>query len=96
MADSVTVSIGEEMRGVFNVIFLVRADVRSWGRRETIINNFIYIYGREYKLRVHGFGATPVSRPLGGGLGYSEMTPTSLRGTFNDPPKKGSHIGRRK
>lgn len=36
MADSVTVSMGEEMRGVFNVIFLVSADVRSWeeSRRE--------------------------------------------------------------
>lgn len=30
MADSVTVSMGEEMRGVFSVIFLVRADVKSW------------------------------------------------------------------
>lgn len=30
MADSVTVSMGEEMRGVFKVIFLVRAEVRSW------------------------------------------------------------------
>ena len=29
IADSVTVSMGEEMRGVFNVIFLVSADVRS-------------------------------------------------------------------
>lgn len=29
MADSVTVSMGEEMRGVFKVIFLVRAEVRS-------------------------------------------------------------------
>lgn len=29
MADSVTVSMGEEMRGVFNVIFLVNAEVRS-------------------------------------------------------------------
>lgn len=29
MADSVTVSMGEEMRGVFSVIFLVSADVRS-------------------------------------------------------------------
>jgi hypothetical protein len=31
--DSVTVSIGEEMRGVFRVIFLVRAEVRSWWRK---------------------------------------------------------------
>lgn len=30
MADSVTVSMGEEMRGVFNVIFLVSADVKSF------------------------------------------------------------------
>lgn len=29
MADSVTVSMGEEMRGVFSVIFLVSAEVRS-------------------------------------------------------------------
>lgn len=29
MADSVTVSMGEEIRGVFSVIFLVSADVRS-------------------------------------------------------------------
>lgn len=29
MADSVTVSMGEEIRGVFRVIFLVSADVRS-------------------------------------------------------------------
>ena len=28
--DSVTVSMGEEIRGVFRVIFLVRAEVRSW------------------------------------------------------------------
>lgn len=28
--DSVTVSIGEEMSGVFNVIFLVNAEVRSF------------------------------------------------------------------
>lgn len=28
--DSVTVSIGEEMRGVLSVIFLVRADVKSY------------------------------------------------------------------
>lgn len=27
--DSVTVSIGEDMSGVFSVIFLVKADVRS-------------------------------------------------------------------
>ncbi len=33
MADSVTVSMGEEMRGVFSVIFLVSADVRSYGTR---------------------------------------------------------------
>lgn len=30
MADSVTVSMGEEIRGVFSVIFLVSADVRSY------------------------------------------------------------------
>lgn len=30
MEDSVTVSIGDEMRGVFRVIFLVNADVRSF------------------------------------------------------------------
>lgn len=29
MEDSVTVSMGDEMRGVFRVIFLVNADVRS-------------------------------------------------------------------
>lgn len=29
IADSVTVSMGEEMRGAFNVIFLVSADVKS-------------------------------------------------------------------
>lgn len=29
MSDSVTVSIGEEIRGVFKVIFRVRAEVRS-------------------------------------------------------------------
>lgn len=29
MDDSVTVSMGDEMRGVFRVIFLVNADVRS-------------------------------------------------------------------
>lgn len=29
MDDSVTVSMGEEMRGVFSVIFLVSADVKS-------------------------------------------------------------------
>lgn len=29
MDDSVTVSMGDEMRGVFRVIFLVSADVRS-------------------------------------------------------------------
>lgn len=34
MADSVTVSIGEEMRGVFNVIFLVSADVKSFRRQK--------------------------------------------------------------
>ncbi len=28
--DSVTVSIGEEMSGVFSVIFLVNAEVRSY------------------------------------------------------------------
>lgn len=33
MADSVTVSMGEEMRGVFSVIFLVSAEVRSWKTR---------------------------------------------------------------
>lgn len=38
MEDSVTVSMGDEMRGVFRVIFLVNADVRSsnlyaFGRR---------------------------------------------------------------
>ena len=38
MADSVTVSMGEEMRGVFRVIFLVRADVRSWRGREATMN----------------------------------------------------------
>lgn len=34
MLDSVTVSMGEETRGVFRVIFLVRAEVRSywWGK----------------------------------------------------------------
>lgn len=30
MDDSVTVSMGDEMRGVFSVIFLVNADVRSY------------------------------------------------------------------
>lgn len=30
MEDSVTVSMGDEIRGVFRVIFLVRAEVRSW------------------------------------------------------------------
>lgn len=30
MDDSVTVSMGDEMRGVFRVIFLVSADVRSF------------------------------------------------------------------
>lgn len=30
MDDSVTVSMGDEMRGVFRVIFLVNADVRSF------------------------------------------------------------------
>lgn len=29
MDDSVTVSMGDEMRGVFRVIFLVNAEVRS-------------------------------------------------------------------
>lgn len=29
ISDSVTVSIGEETSGAFNVIFFVRADVRS-------------------------------------------------------------------
>lgn len=29
IADSVTVSMGEEIRGVFSVIFLVSADVKS-------------------------------------------------------------------
>ena len=27
---SVTVSIGDDMRGAFNVIFFVKADVKSW------------------------------------------------------------------
>lgn len=30
MDDSVTVSMGDEMRGVFRVIFFVNADVRSY------------------------------------------------------------------
>lgn len=30
MDDSVTVSMGDEMRGVFNVIFRVNAEVRSY------------------------------------------------------------------
>lgn len=30
MDDSVTVSMGDEIRGVFSVIFLVNADVRSY------------------------------------------------------------------
>lgn len=30
MDDSVTVSMGDEMRGVFRVIFLVNADVKSF------------------------------------------------------------------
>lgn len=30
MDDSVTVSMGDEIRGVFRVIFLVNADVRSY------------------------------------------------------------------
>lgn len=30
MSDSVTVSMGEEIRGVFRVIFRVRAEVRSY------------------------------------------------------------------
>ena len=31
MEDSVTVSMGDEMRGVFSVILRVSAEVRSWG-----------------------------------------------------------------
>lgn len=31
MDDSVTVSMGDEISGVFRVIFLVSAEVRSWG-----------------------------------------------------------------
>lgn len=31
---SVTVSMGEETRGVFSVIFLVRAEVKSWGGKK--------------------------------------------------------------
>lgn len=34
MDDSVTVSMGDEMRGVFSVIFLVNADVRSFQRNQ--------------------------------------------------------------
>lgn len=34
MADSVTVSMGEEMRGVFSVIFLVSADVKSFQKKK--------------------------------------------------------------
>lgn len=30
MSDSVTVSMGDETKGAFSVIFLVNADVRSW------------------------------------------------------------------
>lgn len=33
MDDSVTVSMGEEMRGVFRVIFLVSAEVKSFQTR---------------------------------------------------------------
>lgn len=38
MEDSVTVSMGDEMRGVFRVIFLVNADVRS---------SNLYAFGRQ-------------------------------------------------
>lgn len=34
MDDSVTVSMGDEMRGVFRVIFLVNADVRSFKKKK--------------------------------------------------------------
>lgn len=42
MDDSVTVSMGDEIRGVFRVIFLVNAEVRSFcafGNRNTIIRS---------------------------------------------------------
>lgn len=37
MSASVTVSMGEEMRGVFRVILRVSAEVRSWGGAETLL-----------------------------------------------------------
>lgn len=36
MSASVTVSIGEEMSGVFSVIFRVRAEVRSYRERHEV------------------------------------------------------------
>lgn len=44
MADSVTVSMGEEMRGVFNVIFLVNADVRSWEMEKRERERFFILF----------------------------------------------------
>lgn len=38
MPDSVTVSIGEDTRGVFKVICLVRADVRSCQEKKINVN----------------------------------------------------------
>lgn len=41
MDDSVTVSIGEEIRGVFRVIFLVNAEVRSYTWGASVNRNMI-------------------------------------------------------
>jgi len=42
MSDSVTVSIGDETSGVFIVICLVRADVRSYKESKTKLNHIIH------------------------------------------------------
>ena len=52
MEDSVTVSIGDEIRGVFRVIFLVRAEVRSWEQEVdnvTLISHYRDGKKRNYK-----------------------------------------------
>lgn len=38
--DSVTVSIGEEMSGVFSVIFLVNAEVRSFIKHHRNVKHY--------------------------------------------------------
>lgn len=48
MSDSVTVSIGDETSGVFIVICLVSADVRSYKESQTKLNPIIHPEEKKY------------------------------------------------